>query len=166
MDNAGNELEQSILRALNVVKDPEIPAVSIIELGMVERVQVEEERILIELLPTFLGCPALEMIQSSVEEQLRYLDLEQSAEVRFIYAPPWTSDRISEKGRTHLKEFGIAPAPERVEETGVWKVDCPYCGSPYTSLENIFGPTACRSLLYCRACRNPFEAMKPVSSLL
>lgn len=166
MDKARSEIELSILGALDLVKDPEIPAVSIIELGMVEKVQAEKERIVIDLLPTFLGCPALEMIQRSVEEKLGDLKLEQSLEVRFIYDPPWTSDRISEKGRTHLKEFGIAPAPERMEETGEWKVDCPYCGSPYTTLENIFGPTACRSLLYCRACRNPFEAMKPVSSLL
>ncbi|MCA1037969.1 phenylacetate-CoA oxygenase subunit PaaJ [Bacillus infantis] len=166
MDKARSEIELSILGALDLVKDPEIPAVSIIELGMVEKVQAEKERIVIDLLPTFLGCPALEMIQRSVEEKLGDLKLEQSLEVRFIYDPPWTSDRISEKGKRHLKEFGISPAPERMEETGEWKVDCPYCGSPYTTLENIFGPTACRSLLYCRACRNPFEAMKPVSSLL
>ncbi|RYI30296.1 phenylacetate-CoA oxygenase subunit PaaJ [Bacillus infantis] len=166
MDKARSEIEQSILGALDLVKDPEIPAVSIIELGMVEKVQAEKERIVIELLPTFLGCPALEMIQRSVEEKLGDLELEQSFEVRFIYDPPWTSDRISETGKTHLKEFGIAPAPERMEATGEWKVDCPYCSSPYTTLENIFGPTACRSLLYCRACKNPFEAMKPVSTLL
>jgi ring-1,2-phenylacetyl-CoA epoxidase subunit PaaD len=166
MDQVRSELEQSILGALNQVKDPEIPTVSIIELGMVERVQAEKEKIVIELLPTFLGCPALDIIQRSVEKELGALKLEQPVEVSFIYDPPWTSDRISENGKTHLKEFGIAPAPEKLEETGEWKVDCPYCGSPYTSLENIFGPTACRSLLYCRACRNPFEAMKPVSSLL
>lgn len=159
-------LRDKIIEALQTVKDPEIDSVSILELGMVEELEIMPNGVLIKLLPTFMGCPALEIIQKNVVNAVTAIDEVQNVEVQFIYHPPWTSDRVSDIGRERLKEFGIAPPPRHIAETGEWQADCPYCGSTYTTMENLFGPTACRSILYCKSCKNPFEAMKPVSTLM
>lgn len=151
---------------LQKVKDPEIDSVSILELGMVQNVQYAKNHVLIEILPTFMGCPALDIIKNNIKQQLLTLDFINAVDVKFIYNPPWTSDRITEIGREKLKEFGIAPPPIHFDETGEWRVNCPYCDSSYTTFDNIFGPTACRSILYCGSCKNPFEAMKPISTLM
>ncbi len=160
----GDGLKEKVWNALLEVTDPEIPVLSVVDLGMIEEVQVKSGRVTIKALPTFMGCPALDIIQKNIEEKVATVEGVKAVEVSFIFNPPWTSDRVTEEGRKKLKEFGIAPAPRFIEEDGSWTVDCPYCGSPYTTIENIFGPTACRSLLYCKSCRNPFEAMKPVST--
>lgn len=158
-------LESAILKALQTVKDPEISTVSIVELGMLEKITNSPEKVTIFLLPTFLGCPALEIIKNNVKSAVSQVAETIAIEVEFLLSPPWTSDRITEEGRRQLLEFGIAPPPQFFSETGEWKVDCPYCGSTYTTLENLFGPTACRSILYCKSCKNPFEAMKPMANL-
>ena len=146
--------ETSVRALLGSVADPEIPSVSIVELGMVERVEVGPRGIDVELLPTFIGCPAQELIRDSVIEALRPLGLPTS--VDFTFRVPWTSDRITETGRTRLAAAGFAPPAEPGE------VRCPYCGSGKVAMDSAFGPTQCRSLFYCRACRQPFEAFKPV----
>ncbi|MEH7884392.1 1,2-phenylacetyl-CoA epoxidase subunit PaaD [Bacillus sp. JJ1609] len=159
-------LKDKVMAALQFVKDPEIDSVSIIELGMLEELEFTPDGVLIKLLPTFMGCPALDIIKKNVVNAVEAIDEIKKAEVQFIFHPPWTSDRVSNIGRQRLKEFGIAPPPRHITETGEWQADCPYCGSTYTTMENLFGPTACRSILYCKACKNPFEAMKPVSTLM
>ncbi|WP_026566030.1 1,2-phenylacetyl-CoA epoxidase subunit PaaD [Bacillus sp. UNC41MFS5] len=158
--------QEDVLSILENVKDPEIDTVSIIDLGMVEEVSIQNCDISIKILPTFLGCPALEIIKNNIVRAVKGLPTAEEVSVEFIQSPPWTSDRISEKGQQGLKAFGIAPPPKQMEEDGSWHVDCPYCGSTYVTLENIFGPTACRSILYCKSCKNPFEAMKPISNLM
>ncbi|WP_108669937.1 1,2-phenylacetyl-CoA epoxidase subunit PaaD [Peribacillus acanthi] len=152
--------------ALQSVKDPEIDSVSILELGMVEEVRISDRGIIITILPTFMGCPALDIIKSNILKAVTLIGWLEEFDVKFVYDPPWTSDRVTEIGRERLKEFGIAPPPKQVSETGEWHVLCPYCDSSYTTMENIFGPTACRSILYCKSCKNPFEAMKPISTLM
>jgi ring-1,2-phenylacetyl-CoA epoxidase subunit PaaD len=159
-------VKNKIMAALQTVKDPEIDSVSIIELGMLEELEITPEKVIIKLLPTFMGCPALDIIKSNVIRAVEQITEVKKAEVQFIFHPPWTSDRVSDIGRERLKEFGIAPPPRHISETGEWQADCPYCGSTYTTMENLFGPTACRSILYCKSCKNPFEAMKPVSTLM
>jgi ring-1,2-phenylacetyl-CoA epoxidase subunit PaaD len=159
-------IRDKIIEALQTVKDPEIDSVSIIELGMLEEVEITSNDVLIKLLPTFMGCPALDIIKNNVIKAVSALDEVEKVEVKFIFSPPWTSDRVTEQGREKLKEFGIAPPPRHIAETGEWQADCPYCGSTYTTMENLFGPTACRSILYCKSCKNPFEAMKPVSTMM
>ncbi|RSK45595.1 1,2-phenylacetyl-CoA epoxidase subunit PaaD [Bacillus canaveralius] len=159
-------LEERVLEALYFVKDPEIDAISIIELGMLEKLEVLDNKVKLQLLPTFMGCPALDIIKNNIEKALSGLSEEVEVEVQFIYHPPWTSARVSEAGRQKLKEFGIAPPPKVFGPDGSWSVNCPYCDSEYTSIDNLFGPTACRSILYCKSCKNPFEAMKPVSTLM
>jgi ring-1,2-phenylacetyl-CoA epoxidase subunit PaaD len=159
-------LRDKVYEALQTVKDPEIDSVSILELGMVEELQVLPDVVLIKLLPTFMGCPALDIIKNNVVKAVSAIEGVEKVEVEFIFHPPWTSDRVSEAGREKLKVFGIAPPPRHIAETGEWQADCPYCGSTYTTMDNLFGPTACRSILYCKSCKNPFEAMKPVSTLM
>jgi ring-1,2-phenylacetyl-CoA epoxidase subunit PaaD len=164
-----------VLAALEEVADPEIPTVSVVELGMVERIEVRPDSIAVELLPTFVGCPAVELIREAVTERLASFGREVSVEMTF--STPWTSDRISPAGREKLRRSGFAPPPhiaaggtsagrplplldDRLAQPA--PVECPYCGSTETTLENVFGPTQCRSIRHCAACRQPFEAFKPV----
>lgn len=131
--------QEDVLSILENVKDPEIDTVSIIDLGMVEEVSIQNSAISIKILPTFLGCPALEFIKNNIVSAVKGLPAVEEVSVEFVQSPPWTSDRITEKGQQGLKAFGIAPPPKRMEEDGSWHVDCPYCGSTYVTLENIFG---------------------------
>jgi ring-1,2-phenylacetyl-CoA epoxidase subunit PaaD len=145
-------LEEAAVRAaLAEVPDPEIPVASVMDLGMVEDVAVGPDAIRVELLPTFVGCPALDMIQAAVEERLAAFG--RPLDIRFSHRVPWTSDRITDEGRERLRAAGFAPPGEAV---------CPWCGSANVALDNLFGPTQCRSLHYCRSCRQPFEGFKQV----
>jgi ring-1,2-phenylacetyl-CoA epoxidase subunit PaaD len=151
--------------ALDEVVDPEIPAVSVVEMGMVNRVDVDVDgRVAVEILPTFSGCPALDIIAAHVRERLAREPGVRAVEVSFAFDPPWSTDRITPEGQAKLKGFGIAPAPlSRGRPLPVLQgqlVACPYCGSTRTTMENLFGPTPCRSLYRCLDCRNPFERFK------
>jgi ring-1,2-phenylacetyl-CoA epoxidase subunit PaaD len=163
---APRELDPATVRAaLADVPDPEIPVVSIVELGMVEDVRVDSDGIHVSLLPTFVGCPALDLIRSNVERRLRAFD--RPVDVAFEYRVPWSSDRISPDGRTKLLASGFAPpAPVRPDEPLLVQLDrpvpCPNCGSRMTVLQNAFGPTQCRAIYHCTACRQPFESFKPI----
>lgn len=152
-------MEQTIWNALQEVKDPEIPSVSVVEMGMVHRVTVTDGgEVDVEMVPTFVGCPALEIIRENVRERLLRESGVREVAVRFVFDPLWTSDRITPEGRRKLREFGIAPpggAPLEVPP-------CPFCGSRGGEVENLFGPTACRAIYYCRKCKQPFEGMKNV----
>ncbi len=157
--------ERAVLAALADVPDPEIPVVSIVDLGMVERVTLHPDSIEVELLPTFVGCPALDVIRSAVEERLGVFD--RPVRVAFGYRVPWTSDRITEAGRERLRRAGFAPPRAEGAQLPVLvqlgtPVPCPHCGSRRTVLENAFGPTQCRAIHHCTSCRQPFEAFKPV----
>lgn len=147
--------EDLLWRALGSVKDPEIPTVSIVDLGIVEAVRAEGDRAEVDLLPTFAGCPALGIIRQEVERALLGAGAK-DVQVRFLVAPPWTTDRVTPAGREALRSFGIAPPAEGA-------VSCPLCGSDRTRRESAFGPTLCRAVYYCEACRNPFERMKPMT---
>jgi ring-1,2-phenylacetyl-CoA epoxidase subunit PaaD len=157
----GGPLESVVLAALADVDDPEIPGVSIIDLGLLRRVSVGRDRIEVELLPTFIGCPALDVIRAAVENRLR--DLAPRIEVRFSFAEPWTAARITLDGRAALRERGFAPpvAPDPDRALPVLPLaECPYCGSRRATLENAFGATLCRAIYYCADCRQPFEQFK------
>ncbi len=144
--------EAAVRAALAEVPDPEIPVVSVVDLGMVEAVAIDEA-IHVELLPTFVGCPALELIEQAVADRLRAFG--RPIDVRFGFRVPWSSDRISADGREKLRRSGFAPPT-------AGPVTCPWCGSQDVSLDNLFGPTQCRSVHYCRSCRQPFESFKPM----
>lgn len=162
MGNALTTLEQQVWGRLQLVTDPEITSVSLIEMGMVEDVQIIDGKVTVKLIPTYVGCPALSMMEEDVVKAVSQLEEISEVEVVFLKSPMWTSDRITADGREKLKEFGIAPPPLESKQEGIWEIECPYCGSPKTVMNNIFGPTACRSIFYCNHCKNPFEAIKPV----
>ena len=155
---------EAVWEALAEVPDPEIPVLSVVDLGLVHTVELDGERLRVELLPTFVGCPALELIRDSVAERLA--GRAPRVEVEMTFAVPWTSDRITADGRRKLRESGFAPPdgsrplfatrPVRPSAT------CPWCGSADTSLENLFGPTLCRTVFWCNRCRQPFEQFKAV----
>ncbi len=149
---------------LNEVKDPEIPVVSIVEMGMVRQVQVDGGSVTVILAPTFAGCPALNTIRDEVSLILSKAGM-RDVEVRFTYSPPWSSDDITAQARQKLKGFGLAPAPQHhglIEAALLLPVPCPYCDSTNTSVKNEFGPTLCRAIYYCYNCNQPFERFKPV----
>ncbi|WP_400162542.1 1,2-phenylacetyl-CoA epoxidase subunit PaaD [Brevibacillus sp. TJ4] len=154
--------EAACWELLQEVKDPEIPVISMIEMGMIHKLSVQADVARVEVLPTFVGCPALEIMKKNIAEKLVQVEGIREVDVRFVYDPAWTSDRIAPHAREKLRSFGIAPPPLDYRPGDAWEVACPYCDSPYTQLENLFGPAACRSILYCRHCKNPFEALKPI----
>ncbi|HYI46811.1 MAG TPA: 1,2-phenylacetyl-CoA epoxidase subunit PaaD [Actinomycetota bacterium] len=160
-------LEDEVWAALQSVKDPEIPAVSVVEMGMIKAVEVDGQAVSVTVLPTFTGCPAVPIIKEDVTSALARVSGVEAIQVDFTFDPPWTTERITELGRKKLKEFGLAPptgtGPVLITEIGLPKVSiCPFCGSKKTRNENAFGPTPCRALYYCEDCRNPFEQFKPV----
>lgn len=163
-----NITEEAVREALRDVMDPEIPNLSIVDLGIVHKVDVSEAGLQVEILPTFVGCPALELIKENVQERLRELAPEVAITIKVTMDVPWTSDRISEKGRAVLKTSGFAPPPTgKMPARGnliqlMPVAECPYCGSRKTVMENAFGPTLCRAIYYCRDCRQPFEQFKQV----
>ena len=143
----------AIREAIGAVPDPELPVVSIGDLGMIHRVDIEGDVVRVSLLPTFLGCPAAEMIQAAVDRS-GSTAWARPATVTMSHAVPWTSDRITAAGRAALLAAGIAPPTEAADPP------CPMCGSKRTVMDNAFGPTQCRSLHYCRDCRQPFESFR------
>lgn len=163
-------VERRVWDALAEIRDPEIPAIGLVDLGVIGSVVVEDGRAVVELLPTFVGCPAVGVMQERIVERLTGLRLADDVEVRITYDPPWTSDRITPHGRDRLRASGFAPpvmaeAPQLVglEELAVMPLaECPYCGSRNTTLDNPFGPTLCRAIYHCADCRQPFEQFKRV----
>jgi ring-1,2-phenylacetyl-CoA epoxidase subunit PaaD len=164
---AGGVDVDTVRTLLADVPDPELPMLSVVDLGIVHRIDVGagDGPITIEILPTFVGCPALELIKASIAEKVGTLG--RPVEVVATFAVPWTTDRISAAGLEALAAAGIAPpgrdatpAPAIIALEP--RVSCPYCGSRDTVLDNAFGPTQCRTLRFCRGCRQPFEAIKPV----
>ena len=168
--------EQAVWAALAAVPDPELPALSVVDLGVVGSVRAGPEAVRVELLPTFVGCPAVELMRAAVAERLA--GMAPRVEVAVSFAEPWTSDRITAEGRRKLRASGIAPpgpaaadaaagdggAPRPLFETITVRptARCPWCGSAETRLENPFGPTLCRAIWWCDACRQPFEQFKTV----
>jgi len=157
---------EAVWSALAEVEDPEIPVVSIVDLGLVRDVQVDGERVHVELTPTFLGCPALEVMRDRAAVAIEALGAR--ADVEVILDDSWSTDRITPAGREKLRSAGLGPPAPRTAgspkllqlQNGPFR--CPYCGSTETRLDNLFGPTPCRSLRYCARCKQPFEQFKTI----
>ena len=152
--------------ALAEIPDPEIPVISLVDLGVIKGVEIEDGRVRIDFTPTFLGCPALEPMQRAMEAKVD--ELGAKAEVRIVLDDSWSTDKITPAGREKLRDAGFAPpAPREAGKLTLIELQrggfrCPYCGSTDTRLENLFGPTPCRSIRYCDGCRQPFEQFKTI----
>jgi ring-1,2-phenylacetyl-CoA epoxidase subunit PaaD len=157
--------EVAIWQALHDVKDPEIPTISLVDLGVVTGVEVAEDgAVRVTMTPTFVGCPALDYMKRDVEERLRAMGIERFA-VEVNLDVPWSSNLVTEEGRKRLLEHGLAPPPRFdgvLELTVLNDIACPFCGSRETTLQSPFGPTLCRTIHYCRSCSQAFEGFKPV----
>ena len=158
--------------AVGGVPDPELPPVTLAMLGMVHDVQVDGHDVAVELLPTWSGCPATDMIAEDVRAAVGTVDGVDSVTVRFRHDPVWTPERITPEGHEALRSFGIAPPAGRqalpvLPTAGGFSAPasaaarpCPYCGSTDTERDGLFGPTPCRDVRFCNACAQPFEAFK------
>lgn len=152
--------------ALEEIADPEIPVISLVDLGVIRDVTIDGERVRIEFTPTFLGCPALEAMRGAIEAKVASLGGE--PEVAVIQDDSWSTDRITPAGREKLREAGFAPpalraaGPATLVQLQSKAFRCPYCNSIETRLENIFGPTPCRSIRWCEGCRQSFEQFKTI----
>lgn len=174
-DVAPTDLTARVWDLLQTVHDPEIPTISVVDLGIVHHVEATPARVRVEILPTFVGCPALDVMRETIQARLLETGLAPEVSVGVSFAEPWSSDRITPTGHAALRAAGFAPPAEAPSFTADDAVDlnplgrlrpplvpCPHCGSRNTLLENRFGPTLCRSIYYCNNCRQPFEAFKPV----
>ncbi|MGH8630626.1 MAG: 1,2-phenylacetyl-CoA epoxidase subunit PaaD [Burkholderiales bacterium] len=163
--------------ALDTINDPELP-VSIVDLGMVQSVSADSGRVGIDLAPTFVGCPALAVIEQEVRDKLAKLPGVARVDINWVFDPPWSVDRISAAGREALRKHGVTvppqgglrPAPGAAPGSLIpltasapaETIACPFCGSEATTLESPFGPTRCKMIYYCQACRNSFEHFRQV----
>jgi len=151
---------------LETVTDPEIPVLTLADLGVLRDVSEDNGRVVVTITPTYSGCPAMHVMEGDIRRVLAehgYLDVE----VRTQLSPAWTTDWISEAGRRKLREYGIAPpaphagAPARAREV-VFRVQCPRCGALETEKVSEYGSTACKALNRCRTCLEPFDYFKPI----
>ncbi|MFI0817032.1 1,2-phenylacetyl-CoA epoxidase subunit PaaD [Streptomyces sp. NPDC021098] len=163
--HAPTALEEELRRLAGSVPDPELPMVSLAELGVLRGLRVlAPGRVEVELTPTYTGCPAVETMAADIERVLHERGMAE-VEVRTVLAPPWTTDAISTEGRRKLAESGIAPpAPRGAAASGpvpvALTVRCPHCGSTDTTLLSRFSSTACKALRRCETCREPFDHFK------
>ncbi|MFQ5434027.1 MAG: 1,2-phenylacetyl-CoA epoxidase subunit PaaD [Anaerolineae bacterium] len=153
-----------IWQALQDVKDPEIPVVSLVEMGIVREVALAENSVVVTITPTFSGCPALHAMKQDIIARLTGMGYAHVT-VETSLSPPWTSDWITDEAREKLRRFGLAPPPYHtrlIPLTDVAVSHCPRCGSANTTLKNSFGPTLCRAIWYCHDCQDAFEQFKPL----
>ena len=155
---------ESIRELLSTIKDPEVPAISIVELGIVRDVQLVDSDVTVTITPTYSGCPAMKMIEDDIRSALKENGFS-TITVKTIYSPAWTTDWISESTKAKLKNYGIAP-PQIVSQSPLIQIEipvieCPFCNSKETQLKSEFGSTSCKSYYFCHSCRQAFEYFKP-----
>lgn len=157
--------EKQIWQALEAVKDPEIPVVNVVEMGIVRDVEVTDDGVVIKMTPTFSGCPALDVMRREMEARVREMGVE-PVKVEMVLHPPWSSDWITDEAREKLRDFGFAPPPKHggdmMSVAFLDVAECPRCGSTNTVLKNSFGATLCRTIWYCNECQDAFDQFKPL----
>lgn len=168
VDRAGPGLTRDAVYAiLDEVMDPEVPVISVVELGIVRDVEVGDSEVTVTVTPTYSGCPAMQVIERDIEAALHASGVEH-VNVNTRYSPAWTTDWIPAGAREKLRAYGIAPpGPAQAEQLVTIgrrrpNVRCPYCGSTDTELRSEFGSTACKAIHSCRSCRQPFEEFKAI----
>lgn len=154
---------------LGEVADPEIPVISVVDLGIVRAVRFEGEQCVVTITPTYSGCPAMQVISDSVSEALHAHGID-DVRIESRLAPAWTTDWMSDTGKAALRGYGIAPPVQQaidisglhagIRRRAAPDVSCPHCGSPHTQLTSEFGSTPCKALYKCLDCREPFDYFK------
>ena len=165
MVDVADSRRDEILRWLEEVKDPEVPVLSVRELGVLRDVEVTDEAVVVVMTPTYSGCPAMHAMEAEVLSTLERHGVP-NARVRTVYSPAWTTDWLSTEAKAKLAAYGIAP-PGPVDDDLVplrrrATVECPYCHSPNTIMRSDFGSTACKAILFCNSCHQPFELFKAI----
>ncbi len=158
-----------VLEVLRGIPDPEVPALDIVELGIVRRVEQRADGVVtVDVTPTYSGCPAMGMIEQEIVAELRANGYDR-VELRTVYSPAWTTDWLSDAAKAKLKDSGIAPPGHTSVEqplvplmSSVRRAACPYCGSANTERKSEFGSTACKAIHYCCDCHQPFEEFKAI----
>ena len=159
--------KERVLEVLNEVMDPEVPVISVVELGIVRDVSVDADRVRVTVTPTYSGCPAMKVIEDDIRSALVSAGAAR-VDVDTTFTPPWTTDWIGAEAREKLRAFGIAPpGPAQATELITLErrqapVACPYCGSAKTHLQSEFGSTACKAIHVCDECRQPFDEFKAI----
>ena len=158
-------VKEQIIEFLKEIPDPEIPVINIVELGIVRDIQISMDQISISITPTYMGCPAMKIIEDDIISILKSKGL-MNIQIKTILSPSWTTDWISDEARNKLKGYGIAP-PEKASEDkgylftkGLKTITCPHCNSTKTEMKSQFGSTACKALYICKACLEPFDYFK------
>ncbi|HEY9083672.1 MAG TPA: 1,2-phenylacetyl-CoA epoxidase subunit PaaD [Vicingaceae bacterium] len=157
--------EQEVWDMIAQIPDPEIPVITIEELGVLRKVEVLPEKIVVTITPTYTGCPAMKMFEDDIVKTLHDNGIE-NVEIKMVYTPAWTTDWMSEAAMQKLKDYGIAPPVKGTQDKGVLfgsapkEVQCPQCGSKNTELKSQFGSTACKALYQCKDCLEPFDYFK------
>ena len=160
---------EELWRIVGTVLDPEVPVLSVVDLGIVRDVSADASGVTVTVTPTYSGCPAVKVIERDILAALAAHGIH-DARIRTVFSPAWTSDWISDDAKARLKAYGIAPPGPAAADDEVLvplrrrreTVACPYCDSADTELRSAFGSTACKSIAYCRACRQPFEVFKAI----
>lgn len=159
--------EAAVIEILRGIKDPEVPVLDIVELGIVRGAEVDGGKVVVRITPTYSGCPALRVIEDEVSATLRQHGFT-DVSVKTVFNPPWTTDWMGPEAKEKLRAYGIAP-PDRVEAQELVPlgrvprvVTCPYCRGTNTSVESEFGATSCKSIHYCHSCHQPFEQFKAI----
>jgi ring-1,2-phenylacetyl-CoA epoxidase subunit PaaD len=154
---------EQIYNWLEEVSDPEIPVLSVIDLGVVRDAQIINGEWLITITPTYSGCPAMKTMEEDILSKLKDNGID-SAKVELVLAPAWSTDWLSENGRIKLREYGIAPPEHEVDKSVLFAeptiVPCPKCGSRNTRMVSQFGSTACKALYQCNDCQEPYDYFK------
>jgi len=154
---------EQIWQWLEEVSDPEIPVLTVVDLGVVRNVELNDQKVIITITPTYSGCPAMQVIEEDIKALLATKDI-QEVEVNLVLSPAWTTDWISENGRQKLKEYGIAPPADEVDKSVLFaeqpKIECPLCHSFNTRMVSQFGSTACKAHYQCNECLEPFDYFK------
>lgn len=155
----------SVWSILEQITDPEIPVLSIVDLGIVRNVSIDDEQLIITITPTYTGCPAMDMIAANIKMEMMASGFSK-VKVELVISPAWTTDWMTEKGKQQLKEYGIAPPNPRQQVCNDQlfapdeAVQCPHCGSWHTRRISEFGSTACKALYQCEDCHEPFDYFK------
>lgn len=158
---------EALLEILDTVKDPEVPVLSVVELGIIRDAVETERGVTVTITPTYSGCPAMHEIEQEIRRALEARHLG-PVEIRTTYTPAWTTDWIGPEARAKLEAYGIAP-PGPADTSDLIQlhrraaaVRCPYCQSLDTTQRSAFGSTACKAIWFCNDCRQPFEEFKPI----